>query len=287
LKKFIPENELWPDGPSMDHHYTQANSYWSLEMFSTKTLDENVFFAQMIQADTLQYVFGLYRSRQFRSSGALLWQFQSAWPEGSYSIVDYYAQPKMAYYWLKQACQPRTLVIIDDGWEVAEGKQWVLKVFAVNGLSDKLDGEVSLVVWSQSGRKVHEEKWRVCVRAQSSKEVDVVTIPVAKLEKGVYLVRSVLKDETGQCRQMDRLYAYPNWASAKEMVKTPSIRISRFTENQIEIENSGPEAAIVVEIRDCDMPVSDNFFNLIPGETQTVSGNLLSNPKIHIFNNNL
>jgi beta-mannosidase len=284
LKKFIPDNELWPDGPSMDHHYTQANGYGALEMFSAKTLDENVFFAQMMQADTLQYVVGLYRSRQFRSSGTLIWQFQSAWPEGAYSIVDYYGQPKMAYYWLKQACQPRTLVIVDDGWEVAEGKDLVLKVFAVNGLPEKLDGEVSLEVWSQAGRKVHEEKWSAHVTGLNATQVGSVAVPSSIFERGAYLVRAIFRDETGKSWSIDRLYAYPNWVSVNETMQLPLLKVDMISSNRINIQNSDHKVAMVVELRSSDLHISDNFFNLLPGEVKSVECSSSMLNVVKIFN---
>jgi hypothetical protein len=189
----------------------------------------------------------------------------------------------MAYYWLKQACQLRTLVITDDGWEIAEGKDLVLKLFVVNGLPEKLDGEVSLEVWSQDGRKVHEGKWHVCADGQHSWEVAVVEIPSAKLEKGVYLVRSVLLDEAGRRRQMDRLFACPNWALAKETIRIPAIKKRSISQNQIEFQNSGSEIAFAIELESSLVHLSDNFFNLLPGETKVIEDSFSDLKNIRIF----
>ncbi len=268
LKKFIPADELWPQGPSHLHHFVTWNMYGATDQFDSKTLEERIFSGQFAQADTMQYVMGMTRSRQFRTSGCLMWQFNASWPQGAYEVVDFYGEPKMVFYWLAKMCRPRTVAITDEGWNVDPGNPSPLTVHAVNGLPHPLAGKLVIQIWNQNGQKITEQSFLVDVSGESSQEITQMSLP-AKSSKGLYLVRTTLTDDRGSF-SFDRLYACGTWKEVRSQIKPSDVKVARISQNEFEISNPGPEIACVVELRAEKPWFSDNFFNLLPGEKKLI-----------------
>ena len=60
--------------------------------------------SQWIQAEGLRFILEANRRRQFHNSGSIIWQFNEPWPNVSCTnLYSYFDQPKMAYYWAKDA----------------------------------------------------------------------------------------------------------------------------------------------------------------------------------------
>ncbi|MEZ0537920.1 glycoside hydrolase family 2 protein [Caldicellulosiruptoraceae bacterium PP1] len=69
-----------------------------------KNIEDFSEYSQWIQAEGLRFIVEANRRRQFRNSGSIIWQFNEPWPNLSCtSLVEYYGDPKMAYYWVKKA----------------------------------------------------------------------------------------------------------------------------------------------------------------------------------------
>lgn len=60
--------------------------------------------SQWMQAEGLRFILEANRRRKFHNSGSIIWQLNEPWPNVSCtSLVDYYLEQKMAYYWGKTA----------------------------------------------------------------------------------------------------------------------------------------------------------------------------------------
>ncbi|WP_044297580.1 glycoside hydrolase family 2 protein [Robinsoniella peoriensis] len=58
--------------------------------------------SQWLQAEGLRYILEANRRRKFHNSGSIIWQINEPWPNVyCTSLIDYYMEPKMAYYWSK------------------------------------------------------------------------------------------------------------------------------------------------------------------------------------------
>ncbi len=127
IAKFIPRSAWgdFPTGQQWKYHFLKLDDanglYKQLEAFAASSLDDCVRASQFIQADSLQYFMQHYRTLWPKSSGCFVWQFNEPWPTFSLSLVDYYSQPKMAYYWLKRVNAGQLLAVIDDNLVIADG----------------------------------------------------------------------------------------------------------------------------------------------------------------------
>ena len=111
LKKFIPEDELWPPGPSWGHHWADLNRLrmQNFDTFGderTGSLGEFVNATQDAQGTIFQLSVEHFRRAKPRTSGIALCHYITYWPDMKWGIVDNYQVPKRSYYYVQQAYQP-------------------------------------------------------------------------------------------------------------------------------------------------------------------------------------
>ncbi len=167
LRKFIPENELWPPGPSWGHHWADLNRLrmQNFDTFGderTGSLEEFVNATQDAQGTIFQLSVEHFRRLKPRNSGIALCHYITYWPDMKWGIVDSYQQPKRSYFFVQRAYQPilPSLQFDRRRWQPDEtfsGKLWV-----VNDTYQTLEGcKVLLSVSDGRGRKLHDATYPV------------------------------------------------------------------------------------------------------------------------------
>ena len=84
--------------------------------------------SQIVQAEAVKFFIELFRQRKGATTGILWWNIMDGWPQMSDAIVDYYFQKKLAYWFVKRAHGPFTVVVHEP--DAANGAR--LEVSAVN-----------------------------------------------------------------------------------------------------------------------------------------------------------
>ena len=80
--------------------------------FAPEELDDFIRCSQFIQAEGLRYGLEANRRRMGRCCGSILWQANEPWPNVTgTNIIDYYGQPKLAYYAVRDAFRPRVATL--------------------------------------------------------------------------------------------------------------------------------------------------------------------------------
>jgi len=204
LKQFIPPDQLWPQGPACNHHYVEVESYGGAHQFKPKTLEEWIYYGQICQADQLSYVYGLARTRQFRTSGALIWAYNSAWPEGAWGIVDYYGREKPACDALRQACRPVAFAVLDDSWRLPKNKNPKWALWLINGFPEPLEGAVIWQIAETTGRVLASGQCEVRFDGYQTRCVEEIRVPRKKITRDVLVKATFTGSE--QSAVFQRLY---------------------------------------------------------------------------------
>ncbi|MHA1339820.1 MAG: glycosyl hydrolase 2 galactose-binding domain-containing protein [Promethearchaeota archaeon] len=89
------------------------------------TIGDFIEFSQKLQAHGLKYAIEICRSGYPNVSGVFPWQFSDPWPNISWSVVDYYFRPKLAYKMLKIAYSP--ILPMVRNWKVENKRDGILK----------------------------------------------------------------------------------------------------------------------------------------------------------------
>ncbi|MGN0202396.1 MAG: glycoside hydrolase family 2 protein [Candidatus Cryptobacteroides sp.] len=77
-------------------------------------LDDFIFASQSVQAEAMKYFIEKFRGHKFEpNTGMLWWNIRDGWPLISDAIVDWYNNPKMAYWFIKNA-QTDVCVLMND-----------------------------------------------------------------------------------------------------------------------------------------------------------------------------
>jgi beta-mannosidase len=136
LKKFVSEKELWPPGAEWEYHRAELKK---LERYvgafkDFLQADQFVEIGQRMQAFALQTAIEHYRKRKYECGGTMFWQFNEPWPAISWSVIDYYRNPKLAYHKLKEIYSPILVSLKYELRHYAEGDIMPIEVWIVNDL---------------------------------------------------------------------------------------------------------------------------------------------------------
>jgi beta-mannosidase len=111
LKKFIPEDELWPMGPSWAYHWADIDILKNLNFevfddYRVGSLEDFVEATQIAQGTVIQYALETYRRRKPKMSGVALCHFMTHVPDIKWGVIDYYGRKKLSFEWLQRTYQP-------------------------------------------------------------------------------------------------------------------------------------------------------------------------------------
>ena len=205
LRKFIPEDELWPPGPSWGHHWADLDrlrmqNYDALGDEKTGSLEEFVNATQDSQGTIFQLAVEHFRRAKPRTSGISLCHFITYWPDMKWGIVDNYQRPKRAYDFVQRAYQPLLVSLQFDRrrWktnETFEGRLWI-----VNDAYDAHENcRISVKILNEAGATLHDKSVAVDeIQPDSSTPIAVVDWEIAKQTNDRFFVHLSLLDGQGR-----------------------------------------------------------------------------------------
>lgn len=177
LKQFMEPEEIFSDDTSMLRYHTKTNPalpctlYDYAEQMSQKIFgafsggEDRILKMQMLHCEWIRFSLELFRRSKWFSSGILYWMYNDCWPAASgWSLVDYYARPKPAYYAFKRGARPFVLSITV--------KNGTLRVFAGNDSLAELTGRGKLYLYNfKENKNLAEADFSFCVKANTAAEV--------------------------------------------------------------------------------------------------------------------
>lgn len=176
FEKFMPEEHYWPIDELWNYRITE-NPYdeHDKRTFAEKQLAlcqaffgdpkdhaEFIKYGMMVHAEAMwDEMFG-YRTKRPENSGSMFWMFSGPWPIGSWSVVDWYGLPKVAYYAAKRAARP-----LQIGWKNrADETGWQL--VACNDTLEAYEGTLRIGEETIAGESKWGKDLHVSVPANSS-----------------------------------------------------------------------------------------------------------------------
>lgn len=137
LKKFIPENELWPMGLSWGYHMADIHVLQNLnfEVFGDirmGSLEEFTESTQIAQGVIYQFALECFRRQKPHMSGVTLCHFTTHWPVIKWDMVDYYGKEKISYSYVKRSYNPIIPSLEFEKRRWLPGEEFKGKLFVVN-----------------------------------------------------------------------------------------------------------------------------------------------------------
>ncbi|KAL8805176.1 MAG: hypothetical protein Q9200_005542 [Gallowayella weberi] len=249
-----------------------------------------IYCTQLMQAECLATAFRLWK-RQWKGhgreycGGALAWQLNDCWPCQSWSIVDYYLQPKSAYYAIKRELADVTISmkrvieeIPADKYTRAHIKRvHKVQLFATNLSLKGLQYTLTFRGWDiGTGERMLNEKGCIVDVLHGNCSTEICERELGDGEKaGKMGFAAYLVHPRSQSRQV--LARTVNWPEPLKYVRFPrpkNLRVDLIDDGDgrkaIEIESDVPIKGFVMEMADDyegdRIVFEDNCVDLVPRE---------------------
>ena len=206
IRKFIPENELWPPGPTWGYHWAdldilQGHNFEVFgEDFTDKSLEEFVDATQIAQGTYFQYSLELYRTRKPKMSAICFCHFILNTPDFKWATVDYYLQPKKSHYFIQKAYQPLLVTLQYERRRWMPDEEFTGKIWVVNDFMKDFKGcEAKIRFLDNAKNVVKEETVKIGdVAEDSSNELATVKCPVPGKMGEKFYVEIEMTNKTGE-----------------------------------------------------------------------------------------
>jgi beta-mannosidase len=240
-----------------------VRTYMDRDFRVPKDFGAFLYLSQLLQATVIQYGAEAHRRRMPYDMGSLYWQLDDCWPVASWSSIDYYGHWKALQYAARRFFAPVLVSPVDDGG--------TLRVFVVSDRRNDFGAHLTLRLLDFEGA----ERWRferdVTVKALASEAQ--FSVWKRDLLRGIDPSRVVLSAELRVGGALvGRNFFY--------FMKTRDLALPA-PELSFAVEPHGGGATVRVNARrlaralwlttaGAEGSFSDNFFDLLPGETATV-----------------
>jgi beta-mannosidase len=143
LEKFIPKEDLFPPKLETWQYYDfQADQTFNIAKIDIgNNIDSFIKNSQVYQTNLLQTAIDFYRRKKFKGiNGIFQFMFIDCWPSITWSIVDFYLEPKPGYFTLKKAFQPIYISINVRQDQYFTGKKFLFDIYLINDLHKNFSG---------------------------------------------------------------------------------------------------------------------------------------------------
>jgi len=180
LRRFIPQEDLWPPGAAWVYHGADLSKLWryARPFLAEKepSLASFVAAGQRAQAQGLQIAIEHYRRRKAAGQGgALVWQLNEPWPAISWALIDRDGQPKPAYATVKRLFDPLLVSLDLPPQRFRAGDRLRAEVWIINDRAEAVSAcTLKVRLLDGAGHAVERIELEVDVQALSAEVVGQV-----------------------------------------------------------------------------------------------------------------
>lgn len=228
-----------------------------------QNFEDYVYLSQITQLNCIEDATEHWRRNKGRCNGALYWQFNDCWPVCSWSSIDYYGNYKALQYGAKHFNRPLTVSFEDKGND--------LNAYLINDLREDKNVRVRLSVFDFEKGIIYSDEKEITAKALANEKVfrkDLSVLSKAYDVKKTGLVLSLIEDGEETVRRVF-LFGQEKKLDLPETVLRAEKKI---TDGKVEITVTADKFARLVRLESASVKnFSDNCFDLLPGESKTVT----------------
>jgi beta-mannosidase len=227
-----------------------------------KDFNAYLYVSQLVQAEGMRIAIEAHRKAMPYTMGSLYWQINDCWPVASWSSIDYYGNWKATHHVARQVFEQ--VIIVP---KVAEDS---LQIHLVSDertdLSDEL--EIGVVDFTTGLRRTIS--YQVVARSLTSEMV--LSLPLDDILQGDAAAHTVLALRFGESKRF--VYLLPPKELNLPLVSVGIQVEETETGSLIHLTSDKLAKNVMLELEQGALPVSDNYFDLMPGQKKTVSTTL-------------
>lgn len=272
FRKFMPEEKRWPmndcwndrlrDNPyaAILIPFAERQAMYVADMYgAASSLEDFTAKAMLIHAEMLAAEVDYARSKRGKTSGIINWMFSDIWPTGTWSIVDYYTEPKQAYYALRRAYAPLRAAFV----QAANGRQ---ELFVMNDTRQERAFSLEYGEKTIDGRYLWSRTLTGSVEAGT---VEKLPLEAETQAFGTYLYAA---GSIGDA-PVKTLYSVNFWRNV-EFASDYEVHTQQLAENKISVHIKAKQFAkslFLSHPENYRCIYSDNYLDLEAGEEATVT----------------
>jgi beta-mannosidase len=225
-----------------------------------------LYVSQVLQAEGIKIGAEHFRRSRPETMGSIFWQLNDCWPVASWSSIDYYGRWKALQYYARRFYSP---ILVSP--HVEDGS---LKVYIVSDKTKAAPATLRVRLMDFGGKVLLEDSHAVDVTPLDSKVY--LDWPLKKLSDAGAADTSrvfIVADLTANGAQISRNLVY--LAPTKEIhLKPAALKVETTGGNgsyKVRITSPVLARSVYLSFGDLDVKLSDNYFNLLPGETAEIT----------------
>ncbi|MDI6829134.1 MAG: hypothetical protein QME62_11700, partial [Armatimonadota bacterium] len=281
VQRFLPPESWWPpENKLWDFHFGTVEQFdprrrealdKAIRNFGFErpdNLEDYALLTQIIQALAYKEWIEHCRRRKFSCGGLLYWNLYDSWPQFSDAVVDYYQNPKIAYYFIKRAFA-NLLVSLQD---MGDGK---VGVWLINDELRDRAGKLLLRCQRFDGGTSWTRVLPVRIPANSSRMIWDMRLPHPLMEdpctcfaQAQLLINGRVVSENFHFPAEFRYIKWPETCLSAKVTK--GNRTKSRLRAEVTISSKLYGRLIRLQTRGVQAMFSDNFFDIPPGEERSV-----------------
>jgi beta-mannosidase len=225
-----------------------------------------LYVSQVLQAEGIKIGAEHFRRSRPETMGSIFWQLNDCWPVASWSSIDYYGRWKALQYYARRFYAP---ILVSP--HVEDGS---LKVYIVSDKTATTPVTLRVRLMDFDGKVLLEDSRAVDVSPLTSKVY--LDWPLKKLADAGAADTSrvfVVADLTAGGAEVSRNLVY--LAPTKHVhLKLAALKVETAGANgryKVRITSPVLARSIYISFGDLDVKLSDNYFDLLPGETAEIT----------------
>src|SRR5579862_3098106 len=267
IASFAAPDERAIDSPVMMSHQKNHGgnerilTYMLREYPEPRDFASFVYISQVQQAEAIKVGAEHLRRNRPRTMGALFWQLNDCWPVASWSSIDYFDRWKALQYYARRFFADLLVSpFAHDG---------VVDIYVVSDRQQPVNAQLRTRLLSFDGKALSEKTQQVLVAPQSSGVF--MSLNEKELLAGADADRSFLVVELnvdGQLASRNELF-FDRMRNLQLPQKPPIEAMVTGSAPNYTVTLRSPALARDVDLSfgDLDTTLSDNFVDLLPGET--------------------
>jgi beta-mannosidase len=229
-----------------------------------QNFEDFIYLSQVTQMECISDATEHWRRNKGRCNGAIYWQFNDCWPVCSWSSIDYYGNYKALQYSAKHFNAPLSVSVEDT-------KDYI-RLHVLNDLNEKQDVTVRYDIFDFSKGIIKTEEKKITVDAVANAEGFTLWLVELKKKYGLKktgILARLYKDGEEISRKtylfdVEKNLMMPKTKITKEISADDKIITVKVTADKF--------ARIVCVSSDVSLEhFSDNYFDLLPGESKVVT----------------
>lgn len=214
-----------------------------------------IYLTGLVQAECVANGAEHWRRNKGRCNGALWWQMNDCWGAPSWSSVDYFGKWKPLMYAGKRIFEPITVSLrqTDGGFELYV-------------LNDTLNDEEYTAVVSLkdfTGKELRSKS--LLVNSNAGKAQKAFFISAKGLKKSTCFAQAELRKNNKAVISRTAIML------PERKLKLQHAKITiHLCKNEMTLESNTYARSVFVDIKGESVPLSDNCFDLVPGEKKTI-----------------